>query len=269
MSNLKTKLHSYHFDISTLDEKAAYQALCAKLEAIGLRCFETIASNHFRTGETVGPEVELETKHLFNNQWNGTSHRLFDWAQDILHYNHSIKQGYWLEQTAEMREVRRNTVGCRYCGKQEPAQKGYVFCPHCIDSEYLKASDLPLTRMKAIDDTSECGPLTEAEKAHLMPLYKEAQLHGSTARGKARIKSEREKLEAKYKKAIHAAQTEHDGFLWLMDHGINTSNVIYYSHTDTFCFGWRQPLGPEVLSEWLNIASEFPFTYEIKQNISY
>jgi hypothetical protein len=266
---MKTTLHVYRFDINKPEDKAAYEALHAKLKAAGLKCFESWGDpkggGHYSGVKDLAGEVTLETEHLFANQWNASTHRVFDWAQDYQHEAKWLKRGHYLEQTPEMREVRRNTVKCRYCGAQEPAAKGYVFCPHCIGSEYLKASDLPLTRMKAIDDLSDCEPLTEAERAHLLPLYREAQLHGNTARDKARIAKKRADIEADYTRVTNAAKTEHDGLLWLMDHGIKTDNVIYYSHTNKFCFGWRKPLEAEELGAWLDVASEFPFEYELKK----
>lgn len=51
---------------------------------------------------------------------------------------------------------------------------------------------------------------------------------------------------------------------WLLDHGISIENVIYYSHTDTFCFGWRDKCGAEFVGQVLEVISEFPYPYEIK-----
>lgn len=51
--------------------------------------------------------------------------------------------------------------------------------------------------------------------------------------------------------------------IWLLDHGLPLDNVIYYSHTDKFGFGWRSPVSPEVKSKILDLMSEFPFNYEI------
>jgi hypothetical protein len=270
---MKTTFHTYYYDVSKPEDKEAYSLMCIFLaHQEKLKCFETWggipgSGHYFPFKDWNGKEIELETKHLFDNQWNTSTHRVFDWAQDYpIDFSKSIKRGHYLVQTAEMREIRRNTCACRYCGKQEPAQKGYVFCPHCLDSEYLKSSDLHLTRMKAIYDTTECGPLTQTEHDYLLPLYKEAQLHGNTERGRQRISKKRANIAYKHKKALANANNEFEGFTWLMDHGINTDNVIYYPHTGTFCFGWRgEGLDPETLSEWLNIASEFPFQYEIKK----
>lgn len=273
--SLQTKIYTYYFNIEKPKEREAYRELCERLTAQGLKVFASLSldqlknhSNPFHkySGET----VILETEHLFNNQWNtgpfagsDKGWRVFDWAEDIFP-NRRIKAGHYLEQTPEMKEIRRNTGKCRYCGKQEPLAKGYVFCPHCLDSEYLTEKDLNLTRMKAIDDESDCSELTQAEREHLLPLYREAQLHGSTERGNARIKKEREDIERKYQKETRTAKAEHDGLLWLLDHGVKIFNVIYYNHTEKFCFGWRKPLEPELKSHLLDLLCEFPFDYELR-----
>lgn len=276
---MQTILHAYSFDIDKPKDAAAYEALRAELSK-GPHCMHSL-SKHYQTGLGLdGAAVELETEHLFDNQWNTAAARggenclrVFDWAEDALFdsYGREVKnhkRGYWLEQTAEMREVRRNTMKCGYCGKQEPAAKGYVFCPHCIDSEHLTEERLHMTRMRPIDEsgvTSKSTPLTEAEREHLMPIWREAQLHGVTERGKARHAKARRDVQAKYEKAISSATTEHAGFMWLLDHGIRTDNCIYYSHTDKFCFGWREPYTGALLSDLLDVISEFPFDYDLKK----
>lgn len=275
---MKTTLREYFFYIDKPEDKAAYEALVEKLKGQGLECFETWGGgSHYHGKEFDGVTVELETKHLFNNQWNAapiegddkapTGRRLFDWAQDFLGgecMNRNLKRGHYLEQTPEMGEARRNRMACGYCGHQEEAQRGTVFCPHCIDSEYLEAQDLHLTRMQSVMNKCNRKPLAEAERAHLMPLYVAAQLHGSTARGKARITKERDDLVADCSEKIRKATTRRDGFLWLLDHGLKIDNVIYYDHIDKFSFGWRHPVDEQVKNAILEVISEFPFEYEIK-----
>lgn len=276
---IKTVIHAYRFDVKVPAEKAAYQELRAKLKD-GPHLMESWggASHYAFVADIDGQEIELETECLFDNQWNtapiaGHSEnglRVFDWAQDAaVLIPANIKQGHYLEQTDEMREVRRNTDKCGYCGKQEPAAKGYVFCPHCIGSQFLTVKDLPMTRMRPVCDSGprrkESAPLTEAEKAYLLPLYREAQLHGNTERDKARIAKERKDIAAKFEKAVRVATEERDGYTWLMDHGIRTDNVIYYSHTETFSFGWRTPIDAELETELLGELEGFPFAYEIKR----
>ncbi len=272
MKLLTTTLHTYYFDLSNPKEKEAYGMLKAKMKAQHTACFESRGNgSHYFGSDLDGQIIQLETDCLFNNQWNTAPFdkykrglRVFDWAQDYLP-NKNIKRGHYLHITVEMKEIRRNTNKCGYCGKMQPAANGAVFCTLCLDSEFLKHSDLMLLRLRAIDETDKtCPPLTEAELDFLLPLYKDAQLHGNTAKGKTRLAQKRKDIEDKYKREIYGAKVEHAGFLWLMDHGINTDNVIYYAHTDKFCFGWRHPVEPVIKSDILDIISEFPFNYEIK-----
>lgn len=269
---MKTTLTGYYFDTTNPEDAKKYEALRRMMKKRGTKCFRTWGrGSHYIA--TKGATVTLDTGHIFDNQWNtapiaGISEkglRVFDWAEDYpINFSKTIKKGHYLEITEEMKEARRNTMHCQYCGKQEPAAKGYVFCPHCIGSEYLKSSDLHLTRMRPVAEGWKREQLTDAERAHLLPLYKAAQTHGHTERDKARIAKARIDIEAKYRKGIRTATEERGGFLWLMDRGIKTDNVIYYNHTEKFSFGWRSPIDGETLSELLDLIAEFPYSYEIK-----
>lgn len=268
---LKTTIHEYHFNTKIPAEAQAWAELKEKLKDHP-HCMESHGGAMHYQPALDYVELTLEIESLFENQWNTapvqsskTGLRVFDWALDYNPYgNPHIKQGHYLDQTPEMREVRRNTVKCRYCGKQEPAQKGYVFCPHCTDSEYLKSKDLRLTRMLPVDYVGEIAPLSQAELDHLLPIYREAQLHGSTDRGRARRAKAYADMAKDYDNAIRDATNKRDGMKWLLDRGVNTSNVIYYNHTQIFSFGWRQPIDGETLSGLLDIISEFPCAYELK-----
>lgn len=280
---MQTTVHAYHFDISVQNEKAAWEALRAKLAAWPHRMkSRSTGDNYHQTGRKFdGQTITLETAHLFNNQWNtgpieGVTNeglRVFDWAQDALFDyrgdpNRTIKQGYYLDQTPEMREIRRNTVACGYCAKQEPAAKGYVFCPHCLDFEFLKEADLPMTRMLPVEVDrfkTALEPLTEAEAAHLLPLYRHAQMHGSTERGKDRLAKRRQAVETSFRKETAAAKEKHDAAVWILDHIPGMfDNWIFYDHTGKHSFGWRSPLDAAQVSALLDVITEFPFGYEIK-----
>lgn len=282
---IKTRIHLFSFDVSTDDGKAAWEAFRAARKADKCPAIHgPVLSNVFNfVRDLDGAEIELETAHLFDNQWNTApiagrtdkGLRVFDWALQAYgrapigdQAGEHIRRGHWLEQTAEMRELRRNTHKCGYCGRQEPAAKGYVFCPHCIGSEYLKESELHLTRMLPVAESTigaKRAPLTKAESAHLLPLYRAAQIYGATERDKARIAAERQKVQRDYDKAIRDATVKRDGFTFLMDRGIRLNNVIYYDHTARFCFGWRKPLSEGELSTLLSaLGAEFPSPYDIK-----
>ena len=99
---MKTTIHTYCFDISKPAEKAAYESLAASLRARGLKVFETWGgdSGHYHPfSASDGAEIELETSHLFGNQWNTApcmgsekGWRVFDWAQDYpINFSNNIK----------------------------------------------------------------------------------------------------------------------------------------------------------------------------------
>ena len=199
---MKTKVHVYAFDTRSAEEATAYRELCARMAAAKIECFETWgggAGHWLPFSKMDGRTIELETAHIYSNQWNtapvkGVSEngfRVFDWAQDhpIGGMSPHVKRGHWLEITDEMRAIRRDTLSCGYCGKYAPAGKDAPpFHLDCIGSEYLKPDDLHLLRMLPVEQHHpKRAPLTAAERAELVPLYKDAQLHGRTERDKARI----------------------------------------------------------------------------------
>ncbi len=268
--NLKTTLHRYNFNVSDPTQAKEYKALCGRLKASGVRFFNVLNVLSM-PGDSKGPEgpeagpIELETAHLFADQWSSAcGFRVFDWYEGIVP-NKDIKKGHWLEQTPDMEETRRNTHVCGFCGNQQSAAKGYVFCDRCLDSSYLKETELHLTRMLSTALFMPIRePLTDAERDNLLPQYIERQTTGTTSRNAAKLRKQRKAIEDKKTKAIETATDEHSGLLWLMDHGISVDNVIYYSHTQRFCFGWRSPIGPELHSHLLAVLVEFPHDYDIK-----
>ena len=262
---MKTRLHTYKFDISDPKQKAKYLELKTELEKTR-KCFEVwdMGPEPWDSKKKItSGEYELETEFLFNNQWNGTVFRLHDWFQGV-YENKTLKKGYWLEITPEMIAIRKDTVKCGYCGQQYKADER-VFCDTCLDSEYLKEEHLHLLRLLPIcNDHRKRAELTEAEKAELLPCYVERQTTGADSRNANKLKKQREDIHHKYKTETTHATTERDGFLWLMDNNVNIDNVIYYS-TGRFCFEWRSPIGPLVLSVLLDTLTEFPFDYDIKK----
>lgn len=268
---IKTVLHSYQFDTSSKEGQEGYSALCAQLKELDKFC--AWGGKDLHLSHLSGKTVALETNHLFSNQWDTapvegskSGLRVFDWAENYpINFRKSVKRGHYLVQTEEMREIRRNTCGCGYCGKQEPAQKGYVFCPHCLGSEYLTEKDLFLLRMLPVGQhKSTRPPLTVAEFDYLRPLFLDAQVNGGSDRKAARIAKARADLLKSRDTAVHCAVTEFSGFTWLMDRGIKTDNVIYYGRTDVFCFGWRKPLDSDMLAHFKQVTEGFPFAVEFK-----
>jgi hypothetical protein len=280
---MKTELIAYSFDLHKPEQKAAWVAFEAERKT-GPHCHGPVFSKWGTFGGTLSKDesgaefwkstVDLETVHLFDNQWNSDKGRVFDWflQTDCAPHAaesspHGIRRGHYLVQTAEMREIRRNTNGCGYCGKQQPAANGSVFCDKCLSSPYLKEDDLHLVRLRTMDEKKEKRqPLSTAEKTHLLPLWKSAQIMGNVDRVQAAAAKKRIEVAEKYRKAIEAAANERDGFFWLMDRGYNLENVLYYSHSGKFCFGWRgEGFDDSLVAVVLEFISEFPFPYTIKR----
>jgi hypothetical protein len=280
---MQTILTSYYFDTRNPEEATAYKELAARLLETNGKCFETHGNgSHYNAAWLDGVPVTLETAHLFNNQWNTApggvagNRRVFDWAQDYpINFSQHIKRGHYLEITPEMQAARDHTVTCGYCGHQEPDTAAASFCPKCIGSEYLEEKNLPLTRLQPVSSKAARQPLTDGEAAILIPRWREAQGLGKRAREGAALSKRRQniaqlipKAEAKAAVDIEAARTETAALTWLMDAGYrDIENVIYYTHTGRFGFGWRKPLDAAEHSALLDIlGAEFPFDYDIKRS---
>ena len=72
---LETTLHYYYFDTKQPDQKQQYQELTEKLKGRGLKLFDSISPSHhdfynYQIKPLDGQIITLETKYLFNNQWN-------------------------------------------------------------------------------------------------------------------------------------------------------------------------------------------------------
>lgn len=272
---MQTVITYYRFDLNNTSEADAYKALVSSLKSSGAKRWEmnpspTQADFMAKIKAISGQPINIDTAHLFAGQWNTapipglteSGLRVFPWSE-IGWPNKWIKEGYTVKVTDEMRAALDNTDECGYCGAQEPAQKGLIFCPHCLGSEYLKSSELHLLRMRSISSTGNRPALTQAEIEYILPLYKQAQMHGNTERDRQRLAKQRKDLLTNRDTAIALANTEYDGFTWLLDHGLKIDNVIYYDHTRKFSFGWRSPVDAEILAEILSVIDEFPFGYEI------
>lgn len=285
-ATVSTVLHSYVFDTRTAQGKADWLAFQADRKASGARIHGPVYSDreYSRFLPIDGATVDLETAHLFDNQWNartptGEGVRVFDWwleaemshPTQISGAPRGIKRGHWLEITPEMIALRRDWLKCGYCGHQKHVSAGLEFCPDCIGSEYLKPSDFALTRLAPVGvghDSKARPPLTDAEQAGRLALYQDAQREGAKTRAGAKLSKFRAGVEAKAAKAKESAERERAGMIWLLDHdlgGLACDNTIYYPHTGKFSFGWRTAIDGAVAHEIMGKLSDagFPFPYDV------
>lgn len=266
---LDTTIHSYVLDTSKLDQAKEYNYMCKKLQAQGLKKSKTLAFQYKVPWMQIKSEsfpCRLETKWLFDNQWNASepNFRLWDWDEKISDYAQHLKIGYYIEQTPAMIEIRKTVLKCRYCGAHYRVAQS--FCNACLGNEYLTIDNLHLLRLTPICDLGKpIQPLEGDELETLKVAFHAAQIHGTTKRDKKRIHETRQKVVREFATEIHAATTKHDGFLWFLDRGLNTANLIYYPHKNQFSLGWRNPItSPELLAYWRDQTKDFPFPLEIK-----
>lgn len=276
MKNLITTLHWYRFNTENESEKEKYLKMSETLKEKGLKVFGHIDMNLGKSREfrkilenLNSKTIELETEHLFNNQWNtepvegSTSGlRVFDWSETIFP-NKKIKEGYWLDQTPEMTEIRNNTYKCGYCGKQEYfAQKptGNLFCTKCRGSEYLEEKDLPLLLLRPISKEN-INYKNIVVPGDLIADWKEQKKATLTAKLEQQHADKLERI----RKNINNSQKELEAFTWLINNNVNFDNVIYYSHSDTFCFGWINNLTIEEKEKLSTLLQNFPYNWEFKK----
>ena len=291
---IKAELVYYRIDVSRPSGREAYAELCETLKEIPFETWVTRGSfpngtTNFQLHKFIDSlrkeldihvsnvdyqlhsrEIHLETKHLFEDQWNTVDgfrlHNKASFEWPALH----IKEGYYIRQNQEMIAVLQGTAKCGYCGHQAPVGEKDL-CDKCISSPYLEVSQLHLLRMEPIEDPERragkplktprsAKPLSEAELAEIMPRYAEAQTK-LREQQEAKLRAE---VEVEFSKAIELAIIKRDGMIWILDAGIPTENLIFYPHTRTFCFGWRNPVSKEVRAELVEKLKQFPFDYEIK-----
>jgi hypothetical protein len=274
---IQTKIQSYYYDISILADKLAYDNLCENMKANNIKCFEAYGINsHYLSWCKDSTIIQLEDKHLFNNQWNtapidGVSDkglRVFDWAQDYLpsNYRKNIKKGHYLVITEEIKKARESRLQCGYTGKQilknEKPEHGFNL--DALISEYLTEDYLHLIRYEALN-VGKRAELSESEKSFLMPLFLEAQIYTKKQKEQKEKQKEQTKIIQDYENTLMHAKNKRDGFQWLFDNNFSLNNWIYFDHTKTFCFGWRSDGVDSTLAETMRKKLvDFPAKYEIK-----
>lgn len=203
--------------------------------------------------------VEIETKCLFNNQWNTKDKRVFDCIGCYDNYDWNEIFAQWLDITPEMIQIRKDSYKCGYCGKQY-CDPGKGFCSECIGNKFLKKEDLYLLRLLSINSTLKRKELTQMEFDILLPLWAKEQ----TETQNKLLKDKIEDFQRQIKKDYQNHKIEFKGLQWLIDNKKfqYIDNIIYYNHTETFCIGWRDPVQDQ--QEVLKDMKGFPYRLDTK-----
>lgn len=273
---IETYLYNYDLDLKKEGGSEKWKELQNKLLDQGLECFEVWPSenNGWNKPDRV---IMIETNHVFGNQWNTapdetskSGHRVFNWYLAYRDHIKSIKTGHYLKITEEMIDLVKNTFKCGYCGAEYyGTENAGKFCSACLDSEYLKEGELFLLRLKPGDlrgsHKTNREKLTPKEEAEIMPCYIKRQTTGKTSRNAKRLRKQRDDIEIKLRNTIAHAKKERDGLIWLMNRNISVDNVIYYSHTDIFSFGWLGQLSESVKNKLKELLADFPHAWEFNK----
>ena len=221
-----------------------------------------------------GDTITIDTKHMFTDQCNVGNMRLFDCAEMLYVSGARSHSGYYLELEPHDIAARNETLKCGFCGQHygEHHQShlnidpdGDTFCRACVGSEYLTLDNVKqglnqLYRVAEMRGYYIRKP-TQQEFEQFLPLYDHEQELSRKRRIEKRKQLERELIE----KSLHDAKWEHNGKMWLLDKGYELDNVIAYSHTGKFCFGWREPLTAEEELHLLDtVLVDAPFDFELK-----
>lgn len=299
---LTTVLHRYNFDLTNAEQAKQWRELANKLHASGVKHFHAWGDVNgpasLPDGATESTEtVVLDLAYIFNDQWNSVyasddprrsgkcdGERLHDWYQYYEIRGLKRARGHYLEITPAMQQIRRDTLTCGYCGKHygplHAKAPSNGFCDACLDSPYLKETELKLLRLVSLADKRDYNDDTLPEG--FRALYVERQTVGNNSRAVARrekqkadvLKEFQDKLDS-VTKAEGDAVIERDGKLWLHARGVDLENVIYYTHSRRFGFFWRSKYSGGVsasveqamreLLEGKNGGEKFPYPYAFEK----
>lgn len=271
---IKTTLHSYYIS----DSATMAKELHSRLKKTNGKCFNTWGQgSHYLSTPEGGCEVWLDDKQFWSNQWNTTedspnypNRRVFDWAQDADKVQNGTYRGHFLEITDEMRRIRDETLACGFCGHRvHVAESDSFFCHKCLGSRYLSENQLELLKLLPVSSDREMRKVSELELIEIQDAYIDAQLASLFHDGTEKAVQKRDKVLAKVAqdvdRKVATALAEKAGFGWLAERKIDLGQVIFFDHSNEFCFGWDVPYPKFVADRIRSILADFPFSYRIKE----
>jgi len=207
-----------------------------------------------------GGVFHINTKHLFNNQSvTKEGLRIFDFADYSRHPSESnIRYGHYIENLDELNAARAEQFKCGYCGARRDGAQGQ-WCISCRGSQYLEPAQYALLEMRAVSDDS---PRDSTVPLDVIRDIECRQAAAARKRVDARIEA---MMKAAQQKVIDA--TREVTFLRIcVDAGIGKlalDNLIYYRHSDSFCFGWRERVSPETARKIDSALGEHKGRYNV------
>lgn len=268
MEPIKVVRIAYKYDLTIPAQVNQYESLCRALTNNGYKKFSAlwISNKNGFVPRDKYEDATLDQSTIFDNQFNTIEgERVFDWNEPIFE-NRNIRMGYYISlSTKQAIDAYRSTmVKCSFCGhKEQKSEK--VFCDKCLGSQYLKESELHLTRLVSVlTPCSERGKNLSISPEH-REMYRIAQLQ-------QKIEYIRQQAERRNKKIVELKETlkkeiEQKTYkceiqCMVLEAGFDIDNLIYYAHKNEWVWGWNKPLSQEE-SEIIRSAN-LPFDFTIK-----
>jgi len=223
-----------------------------------LKPFNSLAFQH---GQIKSGVYHVETKQLFNNQYNTVEgFRIFEYSEKLSVPNaRKMGSGYYISKGIEkIREAQKRVKECGYCGKHY-VDSSKKWCSSCSGSEYLERNNYKLLQLQPL---SKDNPIYDKEPPKYLINKIQIEQRKTASR---KVMAEQKRDIEKAKKDVVNAKTVLLAKKWLIRNNVYTDNVIFYSHKDVFSFGWRGTLDKQYKSDLLDVISEFPYNYEIKE----
>ncbi len=250
---IKVKVSRYSFDIREPEEKAKYEKIQEECKALGYKLFDVTDTTPWDKRVKEG-EYEIELKHLFNNQYNTVAidddtpgKRVHDWYESINWEARHRKSGYYLTgDIAQLKAAKDNRLNCGYCGAQyDKGLTTHKLCTKCVGSEYLTEDNWPLLILIPVSEERDyegCKAcLSSSDLTKLREEFEAAKVERRrllTARRLA--KADQVLIDAAKKAESNLAEAHIKAVLLRLD--LDIDDVIYYSHTKEWVWGWRKPV---------------------------
>jgi hypothetical protein len=240
---MKIKIIKYNMKRSS-DE---YSELVKTLTSKNYQCFDALGDS-----KTIPDQDEfiLESDFLFDNQLNTETMRLFDWREISKHslgsnYYLTNAVGYYIDFDSKLKldDLRNKRFKCGYCEHQTNEINKPTYCDKCLGSEYLKESDLFLTILLPVsqDDSSKRKEL-HSKLGDRNKAFKIAQENAIEQRAILEIerrKKQAKALREKLKEEIKLKNYEVEIQACLLENNLPIDDIIFYSHTQSWSYGWR------------------------------
>ncbi len=260
MKTVKVELVKYRYVIND-DEyypnhNSKYEEIVKECKSLGYKLKDTHPVNYKKSKDfydSLTEEVEIDTAHLFNNQFNTVcGKRVFLWHEFVF-TNNDVKQGYFLrgDGIKELKELLNNTLSCGYCGKQYPKQEtDFKYCNNCLNSEHLEHGDLPLLLLLPINskENRRKNIALDDKWIKLVNDYQSAQLKLKQKRAKELL----EELDNRYRIERYETKVKHD----ILMLGKEVDNLRYYSSKDSWVYGWRVRVDPKQFEDFRQFLAE-------------